>query len=139
MTYKLAASARLVKCNSFSPLLNSGYLRLYQGAEPDPDSPIGTETLLAELTYGSTAYQAATDDGTASNTVANPILQDASADATGTAQFFRQYQTDGITVVGQGSITVTGGGGDMEMATTVNVIVGGTVVASSDIHTQPSS
>jgi hypothetical protein len=39
--------------------------------------------------------------------------QDASADATGTAAYFRIYASDGTTCGMQGSVTVTGGGGDM--------------------------
>lgn len=136
MTFKIAAAARAAKCDAFGPLLNSGYLRIYQGAEPDPDAAITTETLLAELTYGATAYAASTDDGTDSSAVANAITQDSSADATGTSQFFRQYQTDGTTVVGQGSVTGLAGGGDMEITSTT-ITIGGVVVASSDTHKQP--
>ena len=136
MTYKLAASARIAKCDAFGPLLNSGYIRIYEGVEPDPDAAITTETLLAELTYGATAFGAASDDGTNADATANAITQDSSADASGTAQFFRQYKTDGTTVVGQGNVTVTSGGGDMEI-TSVTITAGGTVSASSDVHRQP--
>jgi hypothetical protein len=44
--------------------------------------------------------------------------QDASADAAGTAAHFRIYDSGGSTCHLQGSITITGGGGDMELDNT---------------------
>ena len=41
--------------------------------------------------------------------------QDTSADASGTAGHFRIYASDGTTKHIQGTITVTGGGGDMTL------------------------
>ncbi len=39
--------------------------------------------------------------------------EDTSADATGTAAHFRLYASDGTTCHAQGTVTATGGGGDM--------------------------
>jgi hypothetical protein len=39
--------------------------------------------------------------------------EDTSADNTGTAAHFRIYASDGTTCGAQGTVTVTGGGGDM--------------------------
>jgi hypothetical protein len=44
--------------------------------------------------------------------------QDLEADADGTAGHFRVYASDGVTAHMQGSITVTGGGGDMTLDNT---------------------
>jgi hypothetical protein len=44
--------------------------------------------------------------------------QDASADATGTAAHFRVYASDGTTAHLQGTVTATGGGGDMTVDNT---------------------
>lgn len=44
---------------------------------------------------------------------------DASADAAGTAGHFRIYATDGTTAHVQGTVTATGGGGDMTLDNTV--------------------
>jgi hypothetical protein len=44
--------------------------------------------------------------------------EDASADATGTAAHFRLYATDGTTCHAQGTVTATGGGGDMTVDNT---------------------
>jgi hypothetical protein len=40
---------------------------------------------------------------------------DATADATGTAGHFRLYASDGTTCHGQGTVTATGGGGDLTL------------------------
>lgn len=44
--------------------------------------------------------------------------QDLNADVTGTAGHFRLYASDGSTCHMQGTVTVTGGGGDMEVVST---------------------
>ena len=43
---------------------------------------------------------------------------DASADAAGTAAHFRLYASDGTTAHAQGTVTITGGGGDMTVDNT---------------------
>jgi hypothetical protein len=44
--------------------------------------------------------------------------QDTSADATGTAAHFRIYDSGGSTCHAQGTVTATGGGGDMTVDST---------------------
>ena len=41
------------------------------------------------------------------------VWEDASADAAGSAGHWRLYASDGTTCVAQGTVTATGGGGDM--------------------------
>jgi hypothetical protein len=48
----------------------------------------------------------------------NGTWQDLSADATGTAAHFRIYDSTGTTCHIQGTVTATGGGGDMEVTNT---------------------
>jgi len=55
---------------------------------------------------------------------------DAGADATGTAAHFRIYASDGTTVHMQGTITATGGGGDMTLDNT-SIASGQTVTITS--------
>ena len=50
-------------------------------------------------------------------------MVDSAADASGTAGHFRIYASDGTTAHMQGSVTMTGGGGDMTLDNT-NVAVG---------------
>ena len=44
--------------------------------------------------------------------------EDTSADNTGTAAHFRLYASDGTTCHAQGTVTITGGGGDMTVDNT---------------------
>ena len=82
-------------------LLDNGYLRLYDGAQPaNADTAVTTQTQLAELRWNATAFGAAT----AGVAVANSITADTNADATGTATWFRALKSDGTTVVFDGSV-----------------------------------
>ena len=56
--------------------------------------------------------------------------EDASADATGTAAHFRLYASDGTTCHMQGTVTVTGGGGDMTLDN-VSITSGQTITITS--------
>jgi hypothetical protein len=90
---------------------NGALLRIYDGTRPASGG--AATTLLAELTCG-TPFA-----GAASSAVLtlNAITQDSSANATGTATWFR-ITTSGGTFVIDGSVTATGGGGDLELTTT---------------------
>jgi len=56
--------------------------------------------------------------------------QDASADAAGTADFFRLFASDGTTCHAQGTVTATGGGGDLTLDNT-NIAAGQSVTVTS--------
>lgn len=98
--------------------LNSGILRIYDGAQPtDVDTAIGAQTLLAELTINATAF-VISDAAPGALATANAITGDTSANATGTAAWFRAFQTDGTTAVIDGDVSATAGGGDLELDNT---------------------
>lgn len=83
------------------PLLNNGYLRIYNGTQPaTADTAISGQTLLAELRFNATAFGAAS----AGVATANAITADSSADNTGTASWFRALKSDGTTAVFDGSV-----------------------------------
>lgn len=86
-------------------LLDSGYLCIYSGTQPATvdTAPTTAEVLLAQLTFASTAFAAASS-GIAS---ANTITDDTSADATGTAAWFRTYGNTTTVVVFDGSVGAT--------------------------------
>lgn len=88
----------------------SGKLRIYSGSQPaDADASIGAATLLAELTMNATAFGSATSTAsTASVLTANAITQDSSADATGTAAWFRLWQSNGTTPILDGTVGTSG-------------------------------
>ena len=81
--------------------LNNGYLRIYDGTQPaTADTAIGAQVLLAEPRFNATAAPA-TVNGLITF---NAITADASANATGTATWFRALSSDGTTVVYDGSV-----------------------------------
>ena len=90
----------------------SALLRIYDGTQPATGGT--ATTLLAELTCNAT-FAAGASSGTLT---LNAITADSSANATGTATWFRIVQSDGSTHVLDGTVTATGGGGDMELSST---------------------
>lgn len=92
----------------------SALLRIYDGTRP---ATAGTATtLLAELTCAAVFAPAA-----ASGVLtANAIAQDASANATGTATWFRIVKSDGTTFVLDGNVGTAGS--DLNLTTTSIVI-----------------
>lgn len=102
---KTAITVRNTQLDALNTLLNGGSLRIYSGTEPaTPETALSGNTLLAQLTLGATAFGAA-----ASGVVtANAITADASADASGTATFFRILSADGTTVRFQGTVGTSG-------------------------------
>lgn len=102
---KTAVATRNAQLDTMTTLLNSGTLRLYSGTEPaTPETALSGNTLLAQLTFGNPAF------GSAASGVAtsNAITADSSADASGTATFFRCLKSDGTTVVYQGTVGTSG-------------------------------
>lgn len=103
-------------------LLNNGYLRIYSGSKPaGPGTAITTQTLLAELRYNATAFAAAAGGVL----TANAITQDASANASGTATWYRGLASDGTTAHLDGTVGTSGC--DLNLSTTT--IVAGVPVA----------
>lgn len=101
----------------------------------DPiESTVGASAVLKIRSGAAPANVATADSGTVLATVNLPAdwmaaaasgskaklgtWEDLSADATGTAAHFRIYATDGTTAHIQGTVTATGGGGDMEVDNT---------------------
>jgi hypothetical protein len=117
----LADNAANAMCDALAALCNSGTIKIYTGSQPtDANTAVGAQTLLATLTFGATAFGSAAATGTApsrkSTATANTITGDTSADATGTAAWFRVLKSNGTTVVYDGSVGTSGA--DMNLATT---------------------
>ena len=87
----------------------SPLLRVYSGSVPANVAAAATGTLLAEVTMPSD-WMAAASSGSKSK---SGTWTDASADGTGTATYYRIYKSDGTTAALQGTVTMSGGGGDM--------------------------
>ncbi|MCK9497166.1 MAG: hypothetical protein M0R75_16970 [Dehalococcoidia bacterium] len=98
------------------------------GVPADADVAIDDQTLLAQLAMSSTSFGAATDGTGKATIAANSISDDESANATGTAAFFRVLTQDGGTVICQG----TAGTSDADLVMdTTSITAGSTVSVSS--------
>lgn len=98
---KLSNVAANAAADAVCVLANTGYLRVYDGTQAaDADTAVGAQVLLAELRFNATAFGAAA----AGVATANAITADASANATGTATWFRVLKSDGTTVLWDGSV-----------------------------------
>ena len=112
---------------------NAGSLRIYSGTAPaSADAALSGNTLLAELPMSATAFGAAV----AGVATANAITADASADATGTATFFRILETGGVLVVLQGTVATTGA--ELNLSS-ISIVIAGSVSVSSLTYTQAAS
>lgn len=89
----------------------SAILKIRTGAQPANCAAADSGTVLATLALPSDWMSAAASGAKAKT----GTWQDASADATGTAAHWRLYASDGTTCHAQGTVTVTGGGGDLTL------------------------
>lgn len=103
----------------------AGKVRIYTASQPaDPDTGIGAQTLLAELTFSDPAFGAAADAAPGGRATANAITSDSSADATGTAAWFRVLDSDN-TALWDGDV----GTGSHDMVVNTTAFVAGAEVA----------
>lgn len=89
----------------------SARLKIRTGAQPATCATADSGTVLADITCPSDWAAAASGGAKA----LSGTWQDASADAAGTAAHWRLYASDGTTCHAQGTVTATGGGGDMTL------------------------
>ena len=117
--------------DNLSARLNTGYLRIYDGTQAtNADTALGAQVLLAELRFNATAAPA-TSNGLITF---NAITADSSANATGTPTWFRALQSDGTTVVMDGSCSASGCNLNLTGLTGGQIIIGGNVSVSSFTH-----
>lgn len=101
---------------------NSGTLTIFTGSPPSVGSA-PTGTALVVITLPADAFNAASG-GTKAKA---GTWQDLSADASGTAGYFRM---EGGSNILQGTVTATGGGGDLELDNVVIAITQQVTVTS---------
>ena len=115
------------------------------------ETTIGTSAILKLRTGAAPANCAAADSGTVCATINLPsdwmgnasggvksklgTWQDASADAAGTIAHFRVYDSGGTVCGMQGTVTLTGGGGDLTLDNT-NVQPGQAITITSFSETE---
>lgn len=127
---QLAIATVNAQANSLITSLANGWVRIYTGVQPaNADTAISGQVLLAELRYAATAAPAPVNG----LITFNAITADASANASGTAAWFRSFAADGTTVVMDGSIGLVGSVSNLELNSTA-ITAGATVSITSATH-----
>jgi hypothetical protein len=132
MTTRISNASAAAAVNAVVDLLDggagAGYIEVRTGAQPASVGTAASGTLLATLTLSDPAFGNATSANPAVAT-ADTVTSDTNVDATGTAGWFRAYDSAGTAII-DGSVTATGGGGDMTFDT-VSFVAGGTAALTS--------
>lgn len=139
MATRINTGPAAAACNAVVDSLDGaspGYIEIRTGAQPATVGTAATGTLLGTLTLANPAFGNATTASPAVAT-ANAITSDTSADASGTAGWFRAYTSAGVGVI-DGNITATGGGGDLTLDTT-SIVAGGTIAMTSWTVSHPTA
>jgi hypothetical protein len=115
MTLQLSTAVRNARLDAIETAIGaSAILKIRSGAAPANCATADSGTVLATLNLPSD-WMAAASSGTKAK---SGTWEDTSADAAGTAAHFRLYASDGTTCHAQGTVTATGGGGDMTVDNT---------------------
>ncbi|MCX6633071.1 MAG: hypothetical protein NTW28_36205 [Candidatus Solibacter sp.] len=102
---QISDAAANAAANAVAALANSGYLKMYTGSQSaNANKALSGQTLLATLTFSATAF----GNAAAGVATANAIGADTSADASGTATWFRVLKSDGTSVVFDGTVGTSG-------------------------------
>lgn len=126
MSLQLSVAVRNAILDAFETQIGtSAVLKIRTGSVPATCATADSGTVLASITCPSD-WMSAASSGSKAKT---GTWQDASADNTGTAAHWRLYASDGTTCGAQGTVTATGGGGDMTLDSTS--ITSGQVVTIS--------
>lgn len=129
MALTMSTASKNLGLNAQLDVLNTGFLDIYSGTRPaGPDTALSGNTLLASLPMSATAFAA----GSGGTKTANAITSDSSADATGTATFFRAFKADHTTAVIDGTV---GTSGTDAIINSVSIVAGTTVSCSSCVIT----
>lgn len=137
---RISNAAAKAACDAIVDLVDggagAGLLRIYDGTRPaDPDTAVTSQNLLAELTMSDPAFGNAADDDPGGTATANSITADSSADATGTASWFRIVDSNGTAIV-DGEVGTSGANLNLN---TVSIVAGAQVEVTSLTLTMPES
>ena len=125
---QMSDAAVNAEADALAVLLNNGYLRIYDGTQAaTADTAVGAQVLLAELRFNATAFAAAVSGVL----TANAITPDSSANASGTASWFRCLKSDGTSAIMDGSVGTSAA--NLIIATTT-ITAAQTVSCSSFVH-----
>lgn len=115
MTLQYSTTVRNAQLDAVESTIGTApILKIRTGAPPSDCSQADSGSVLATLTLPSDWMAAASGGSKAKS----GTWEDTSADGTGTAAHWRLYDSGGSTCHAQGTITATGGGGDMTLDST---------------------
>jgi hypothetical protein len=115
MAVQLSVAVRNARLDAIETSIGtSAVLRIRTGAPPATCATADSGTVLATLNLP-TDWMAAAASGSKAK---SGTWEDLTADATGTAAHFRVYDSGGTVCGIQGTVTATGGGGDMTLDNT---------------------
>lgn len=135
MALQLSVTVRNALLDSFETAIGtSAVLKLRTGSAPATCATADSGTVVATMSLPSDWMAAASDGSKAKN----GTWEDTAADTAGTAEHFRIYASDGTTCHMQGTVTVTGNGGDMTLDNNV-LAAGQQVTITAFTLTAPNS
>ena len=136
MSIRLSTAARNAAADAVVDLIDAGAgagtIKIYTGAQPATGNDEGSGTLLATVAFADPAFGAAS---TGVATATDPAAVTASG--TGTAASFVVEDSTGANVF-NGTVTATGGGGDLQLSSTA-LAAGITVDVTSFTYTMPAA
>ena len=110
MAVQLSVAVRNARLDAIETAIGTAaVMKIRTGAAPANVAAADSGTVLATLSLPSDWLAAASSGSKAKS----GTWEDASADGAGTAAHFRIYASDGTTAHLQGTVTATGGGGDL--------------------------
>jgi hypothetical protein len=130
MAVQYSAAVRNAQLDTWeSTIGTSPKLRFYSGAAPANVATAASGTLLAELTLPSD-WMATASSGSKVKSGTWSGTGDAGASTGTNIGYYRIYASDGTTCHEQGTVTVTGGGGDITVDN-VNIASGQAITVTS--------
>ena len=115
MAVQLSVAVRNARLDAIETQIGtSAVLKIRTGSAPANCATADSGSVLATLNLPSD-YLAGASSGSKAK---SGTWEDTSADGTGTAAHWRLYASDGTTCGAQGTVTVTGGGGDLTVDNT---------------------
>ena len=135
MTVQIADSVANAMLDAWESSIGaSAILRIRTGAPPANVAAASTGTVLVEINLPADWMAAAA----ARSKAMSGTWQDASANAAGTAGHYEIVKSDGTTRQEQGTVTATGGGGDMTIDNVV-IAAGQQVTITAFTRTMPNN
>ena len=111
MTIQLSVAVRNAMLDAIETAIGAGaVIKMRTGAQPANNAAADSGTVIATITTAAD-FMAAANAG--AKAFSNLPLTDVAAEAAGTIAHYRVYAADGTTCHMQGTVTLTGAGGDM--------------------------